>query len=35
MGIVKTKTPEETDKKLEKLLTNEQKRTMHHAIVLF
>jgi len=35
MGIVKTKTPEETDKKLEKLLSNEQKRTMHHAIVLF
>lgn len=35
MGIVNTKTPEETDKKLEKLLTNEQKRTMHHAIVLF
>jgi len=35
MGIVHTKTPEETDKKLEKLLTNEQKRTMHHAIVLF
>jgi len=35
LGIVKTKTPEETDKKLEKVLTNEQKRTMHHAIVLF
>jgi len=35
MGIVKTKTPEETDKKLEKILTDEQKRTMHHAIVLF
>lgn len=35
MGIVKTKNPEETDKKLEKLLTDEQKRTMHHAIVLF
>lgn len=35
MGIVHTKTPEETDKKLDKLLTDEQKRTMHHAIVLF
>ena len=35
MGIVKTKTPAETDKKLEKLLTDEQKKTMHHAIVLF
>ncbi len=35
MGIVKTKTPEETDKKLEKLLSEDQKRTMHHAIVLF
>lgn len=35
MGIVKTKTPEETDKKLEKLLSDHQKRSMHHAIVLF
>lgn len=35
MAIVKTKTPAETDKKLEKLLTDVQKRTMHHAIVLF
>lgn len=35
MGIVKTKTPAETDKKLEKLLSDVQKRTMHHAIVLF
>lgn len=35
MSIVKTKTPEETDKKLEQLLTDEQKSTMHHAIVLF
>ncbi len=35
MGIVKTRTPEEMDKKLEKLLTEDQKRTMHHAIVLF
>jgi endonuclease III len=35
MRIVKTKTPEETDKKLEKLLSEDQKRTMHHAIVLF
>lgn len=35
MVIVKTKKPEETDKKLEKLFTDVQKRTMHHAIVLF
>lgn len=35
MRIVKTKTPNETDGKLEKLLSDEQKRTMHHAIVLF
>lgn len=35
MGIVRTSTPTETDKKLEKLLTDEQKRTMHHAVVLF
>ena len=35
MGIVKTKTPEETDKKLEKLLSDEQKRTLHHSIVLY
>lgn len=35
MGIVRTKTPAETDKKLEKLLSDKQKRTMHHAIVLF
>jgi len=35
MGIVKTKTPNETDEKLEKLLSDEQKRTLHHAIVLF
>lgn len=35
MGIVKTRTPEETDQKLEKLLSEDQKRTMHHAIVLF
>lgn len=35
MGIVKTKTPEETDRKLEKLLTEKQKKVLHHAIVLF
>ncbi len=35
MGIVNTKTPNETDKKIERLLTDEQKHTMHHAIVLF
>ncbi len=35
LGIVKTRTPDETDKKLEKLLSEDQKRSMHHAIVLF
>lgn len=35
MGIVHTTTPEETDKKLEKLLSDKQKKTLHHAIVLF
>lgn len=35
MGIVHTKNPEETDRILEKLLSNHQKRTVHHAIVLF
>ncbi|MDD2487234.1 MAG: endonuclease III [Candidatus Gracilibacteria bacterium] len=35
LGIVKTKTPEETDRILEKILTIEQKRKMHHALVLF
>lgn len=33
--IVKTKTPEQTDKILEKKLTTDQKRKMHHALVLF
>lgn len=35
MQIVNTKTPEQTDAMLEKLLSDEQKRTLHHAIVLF
>ena len=35
LWIVHTKTPEETDKYLEKILTLEQKRKMHHALVLF
>lgn len=35
IGFVKTKTPEQTDKILEKKLTLDQKRKMHHALVLF
>lgn len=35
IGFVKTKTPEQTDKILEKKLTLVQKRKMHHALVLF
>ena len=35
MGIVKTSTPEQTDRELEQLLTQDQKMNMHHAIVLF
>ncbi|MCK9272846.1 endonuclease III [Candidatus Gracilibacteria bacterium] len=35
IGFVKTKTPEQTDKVLEKKLTLSQKRKMHHALVLF
>lgn len=33
--FVTTKLPEETDKKLEKILTHEQKIKMHHITVLF
>lgn len=35
IGIVRTKAPEETDKKLEKLLSHEQKLMIHHPLVLF
>lgn len=35
IGIVKTKTPEETDKILEKKFTHEQKLIIHHPLVLF
>lgn len=35
IGIVRTKTPEETDKILEKKLTHEQKLMIHHPLVLF
>ncbi|MDD2891405.1 MAG: endonuclease III [Candidatus Gracilibacteria bacterium] len=35
IGIVKTKTPEETDRVLEKKLTHEQKLIIHHPLVLF
>lgn len=35
LWIVSTKTPEETDKILEAILSTDQKRKMHHALVLF
>ncbi|OIP52489.1 endonuclease III [Candidatus Gracilibacteria bacterium CG2_30_37_12] len=35
IGIVRTKTPEETDKIIEKKLNYEQKLTIHHPLVLF
>lgn len=35
IGIVRTKTPEETDKILEKKFTYEQKMIIHHPLVLF
>jgi len=35
IGIVKTKSPEETDKILEKKFTHEQKLVIHHPLVLF
>lgn len=33
--IVKTKTPEQTDKVLDKILNTEQKKKIHHSLVLF
>lgn len=35
IGIVRTKTPEETDRILEKKFTYEQKMVIHHPLVLF
>ena len=35
MRIVSTDTPEQTDRKLDRILTERQKMDMHHAIVLF
>lgn len=35
LGIVKTKTPEETDKAVEKKFTTAQKIGSHHPLVLF
>lgn len=35
IGIVKTKTPEQTDKAIEALFDTETKRRLHHPIVLF
>lgn len=35
VGAVKTATPEETDRAVERLFTREQKDSAHHALVLF
>jgi endonuclease-3 len=35
LGIVHTKTPEETDRELESILSEKEKRIMHHPTVLF
>lgn len=35
LGIVTTKTPEETDKEIDRLFSLEEKKYMHHPLVLF
>ncbi len=35
LGIVKTKTPEETDREIDRLFSLEEKKYMHHPLVLF
>jgi endonuclease-3 len=35
IGIVKTRTPEETDKSIERIFSIKQKAILHHAFVLF
>lgn len=35
VGVVTTKTPEETDRAVERIFTTEQKDRAHHALVLF
>ena len=35
LWIVSTKTPEETDKEIHKILSEKQKTNSHHALVLF
>lgn len=35
IGIVDTKTPEQTDRALDTLMTEKEKKIMHHPIVLF
>lgn len=35
LGVVKTKTPEQTDKKLDEVFDTDTKRVIHHPIVLF
>lgn len=35
LGVVDTKTPEQTDKKLDEIFDTETKRIIHHPIVLF
>jgi endonuclease III len=35
LGIVDTKMPEQTDREIEARFTEEQKKTIHHPLVLF
>lgn len=35
LGIVMTKTPEQTDKAIDAIFSQEQKRVLHHPTVLF
>jgi|GEM_PF-6855165 len=35
IGIVETKTPEQTDKKIDELFHEQIKKEMHHPTVLF
>ncbi len=35
LGLVSTRTPDETDRVLDEMLTDEQKRRIHHPLVLF
>ena len=35
LGMVNTKTPNETDKEIEKIFSLDEKRILHHPFVLF